>query len=97
MFARCHSLLAMGSYIPWLPHLDHYASYTIDAAYHSPLHLLKNSDVLRLLSANYSRSSGRFLVWSLDESFFTLVFVLAGLASFATERFELSLSILFFL
>ena len=38
------SLLAMGSYIPWLPHLDHHAyhaSYTIDAAYHSPLHPLK--------------------------------------------------------
>ena len=34
----------MGSYIPWLPHLDHhafYASYIIHAVYHSPLHLLK--------------------------------------------------------
>ena len=31
----------MGSYIPWLPHLDHHASYIIDAAYHSPLHPLK--------------------------------------------------------
>ena len=35
----------MGSYTPWLPHLDHhasYASYIIDAAYHSPLHPLKS-------------------------------------------------------
>ena len=35
------SLLTMGSYTPWLPHLDHHASFTIDAVYHSPLHLLK--------------------------------------------------------
>ena len=46
MFARCHSLLAMGSYIPWLPHLDHHASYSLDAVYHSPLHPLRAESVV---------------------------------------------------
>ena len=34
MFAKYHSLLAMRSSTPWLPHLDHHA------VYHSPLHPL---------------------------------------------------------
>ena len=38
----------MGSYTPWLPHLDHYAFY------HSPLHLLRESNGKLAVYEGYS-------------------------------------------